>query len=426
MIDLSKLTHEERKNIIRGCEPFPTMRYTNVLWIKPIVKVLLEEIGDVVYEPELKLILTAASKAKRHNLSGSQFSMSEKGFAHANRLTKQKNSIKRMRKLLKIMEGLDYLTYLRGFNIKNTVSCKSYLRFSPRLLKLLDKSKCDKFGMKREDMDIVEVVDVEKTKTTRGFNKKGVFVKTKNVILKPTQQIRGIGALKKDLKAYNTLLERQLITYKDDAVIALYKRRFEGDLLSCGRYYTIGGLQGEDKNYRNTIKINGKATCEIDVRGIQPRSLLVRKGIVLPEDYDPYKIGIVPRDFAKTLLFPVLFSNSRKDAKTSITTKLKAAGIKDITSEEVINAFENHNKEIKDCFYNKYQYRELQYLDSSIAEFVINYFTSKSVPLLSWHDSWIIESIYKEELIKVIKAAWLEVMGTSDNCYLDVEYDNSK
>lgn len=423
MLNLKDFDKETRQSMLRNIEDTSVLMWKKTNFLRPIAKTLITEFGDT-YTQELWVLLTFSAKAIRYSTKGFHLSLDRNNYTAANKTFKHSLCNKRMSALIREMENKGYITFLKGFFHNENSYARSAVIIKPSLSNLIDKDLAKSQAVSREDnLSLIEIVDTENTTITKKMVK-GKMVKKKVTAFK-TPKGRGFKGLKEkraNLYKYNKLIESSLITIDgeiDNAIV--YKRRFEDDLTGCGRYF-CGSYQTIKSHLRVTTIINGEKTCEVDYKNIQPRLLASQLGVTLPEGFDAYDIGIVDRNFAKSMLFPVLFSDSRGAAKTSITLKLKEAGITHLTSEEVMVAFEKHNHMISSTFFNKKQYRTLQNLDARMAEYVIDHFTSLGVVALCYHDSFVIQSKYEKDLIKVMEAAWLEVVGNLDNFGYDVEF----
>lgn len=115
------------------------------------------------------------------------------------------------------------------------------------------------------------------------------------------------------------------------------------------------------------------------------------------------------------MLFPLLFSKSKSGALKGIRLKLKEFGLSHLSSAYIIDCFVEHNPFIEEYLYSEELYGELQYLDSSIATLIIDYFTSKDIVVLCYHDSFVIQSKHKDELRSKMESSYLEVLGDTTN-----------
>ena len=75
-----------------------------------------------------------------------------------------------------------------------------------------------------------------------------------------------------------------------------------------------------------------------------------------------------------------------------------------------MDSFVKFHEPIKDMFFSNMGI-ELQYVDSRMAEIIINYFTKKEIPVLCVYDSFIIELKHKSELIEKMHEAFRGIMG---------------
>lgn len=421
MINLKDFDRNTQLDLVRGCESF-FMTYRSPVWQKPIVRKLMDEFGKK-YEIPIKVILTAASKAVRYGMSGSQFPLDFMKFKKAEANTKKNIPYKETKRLLALMEDNGYLTVYLGHNTgdKGITTC---IRFHDKLLKDLDKKKCDKWGLSRMDgFKPLEVVDsinsTPKKKTFHSLKKfKGVKEKVDNVLL------------------VNKEIEKHLITYKGETCAVAYKIRYEDDLQSGGRWYVVGTFQVESSEGRSTIKIDSLPTVEVDIDCIHPSIAASMIGMKLPEDYDPYDITSYVttaietktlRSFVKPCFMALLYSNNRSNALHEIRKKLwdnKHIG-NWLDAETILESLEEHNYLLSSFFYQKDNWKFFQFIDSQIATLVMTHFASKGEVCLGYHDSFIVIYHNKEELIQVMTESWKKVVGTLDNFKCSVEFDNT-
>ncbi len=426
MIELKDISKEERGKILLNFEYF-----SNLIWRKDnVVRSVHKQLSEVVgvgYEEELWIVLTHIGKCIRYGTNGYFFSLKNDHYSAANKTYNVSISPKRMKELLLRLESLGYVDFYLGFYKHNVDSSLSALGIKDSLYALFNIDVIKKQGSPREDIsDAIEIVDTEKTTVTKKFSiQKGKIVKMKDVKFKSTKGVSGVSKLKKDLLAYNKLIENNTITIDvgngDEGCNSIvYKRRFEDNLQTCGRYYDSSSFQTLPSEYRKSIKINGEDTIELDFTCSQPRLCADIEGIQLSETFDCYTVPSLidlgmSRDMIKSMLFPVLFTDSIVSATRSIRLKLTEFGITNVKAAYVVKEFMNHNSFLEDYFFTKDLYGELQFIDSSIATLVINHFTSKGVVVLCYHDSFRIQSKYEYELYQVMKDSYLTVVGCNKN-----------
>jgi len=411
MIELKDLHKADQYDLVRGCEPF-FVTYKSPKWQKKLVSLLVGEFGNT-YLNEIKVILTSASKAKRYNCTGSQFPLGSDVFAEANKITKQKVSLKKTRSLLSLMEDAGYLTILLGYYKTKSDKMTTCLRYSTKLLDQLKKKHCIKWGLSRtEGVQFLEVVDTENsTKNCKKFHS--------------LKKFKGSGEIRDEVKNINSVIGENTITFNGDECVVIYKRRFEGDLYNAGRLYTIGTFQTECSDLRHTIQINGEDTAESDVRHIHPSLMASKLGIKLPDDFDPYDINYLLgykgdlkqlRSFMKVCTMCLFYAKHRGSALYEIRTKLKTDNIlKGLTASDILEALEEHNYVLHEFYYNKDMWKCNQFMDSSIIVKVMTHFANKGVVALSYHDSVRVQTKHLPELLIVMRQAWIEVVGNDDN-----------
>ena len=419
MIHLKDLNEQQLNPFKTNIEHCPILMWKKTNFLRKLHTNILAEVGKK-YNEELWVILTHAAKCVRYNTKGFNLSFNKNHYTSANKEYKHKLNADRMKELIITLEEKGYVVYCKGFFFNPENYARSVIILKS-LNTLIDKKQADTQALSREELlNNVEVKDTEKSVVKRIKGKK-----VQTVAFKPTRNIRGIKEYREFVQSWNKMLEKNVITINGEVEnCIIVKQRFEDDLTKCGRYF-LGDFQTQRSALRKTITINGNEVCEVDYKNCQPRMLAAMNGVDLPKDFDAYAIDGLDRDFAKSLLFPVLFSCSRKDAKTSITGKLKEAKITHINSEEVLQKFEAHNAYMKDFFYNKKLYQQLQNNDSRMLRYIVEHFLAKDVCVLGYHDSVVVESQYCEELQQVMVEAWKHVLGTEASCKPNVEFCNT-
>ncbi len=144
-----------------------------------------------------------------------------------------------------------------------------------------------------------------------------------------------------------------------------------------GRFYG-GWWQQLGGEQRAAIEINGAAVVEIDYKAMHLAILYAQVGRDWFKDFggDPYHVA----GYEQTHL-------------------------EEIELEALICAFRAKHVPIDRYFFSGAGI-ELQYIDSNMAEYVINHFTRKDVPVLTVHDSFLVPFQYAEELAVVMEKAF--------------------
>jgi hypothetical protein len=194
---------------------------------------------------------------------------------------------------------------------------------------------------------------------------------------------------------------------------------FNGSFEQGGRLYTgKNGYQALFKEERPHIWIDRSPTVELDFSGMQPRLLYALEGIQFDED--PYTIvSDYPelRPFLKQLLLALLNADSLDKAVASgnyqlhldhdLYQTLKAIGQR---TAELIDRFKQAHPAIAHHFCLGMGLK-LMRLDARIALEVLENFTSQGLPILSIHDSFIVQRNYRDDLQKAMQAAYRKHTG---------------
>lgn len=215
-----------------------------------------------------------------------------------------------------------------------------------------------------------------------------------------------------------------------------YKRVFNNrSYEQGGRFY--GGwwqhVPQSEKKFRSYIQINGNPTAELDYKAMHPHILYSREGIDLtddpyaidlteyglpPVDSDKYKHDIRP--IVKQLFNALLNAKGRldrvkivKDAMEGCANDyalcLNESRLKSIANV-MLDKLKDKHKAIRKYF-NQGEGVKLQYIDSQIAEAVMLDMVGKGIPVLSIHDSFIVEVEHRDKLKQSMLDSYSRVVG---------------
>lgn len=194
---------------------------------------------------------------------------------------------------------------------------------------------------------------------------------------------------------------------------------FNGSFEHGGRLYTgKGGYQLLTKEERPLIFIDNRPTVELDFSGLQPRLLYALEGIQY--NGDPYTVvSDYPelRPFLKQLLLALLNSDSQTKAVASGNQALhldhdlyRAVNAISHRTAELMERFKKAHPAIAHHFCQRVGLK-LMRLDARIALEVVESFTSRDLPILSIHDSFIVQRDKEGELREVMQAAYRKHTG---------------
>lgn len=166
-----------------------------------------------------------------------------------------------------------------------------------------------------------------------------------------------------------------------------------------GRFYG-GWWQQIDKEIRANIMINGKPTVEIDYKSMHITLLLSE--ISQKSSFDPYTLDkpVFPtrdnfdqRSAVKQLVLMAINASDKKTAFSAFRSDQKKGhvfkSLRNVELTKLLDAFIVQYPKLEP-FLCTGKGLELMYIDSSIAEYVIDHFTQLNVPILCIHDSFIV------------------------------------
>lgn len=336
---------------------------------------------------------------------------------------------------------LDYVDFVNGSNDRTHNGWHSFTsRIRPSRILQAEFGKCTAtlFDINKHHNEVAVILsdfdtDVEGNLITRRGKKLRKLIEYEDT---PETQ-----RMELQLKAYNELLRN---TYIDIATLEIayidrqtkkgnqrvpinqtnkFVRRIfsRGSWTLNGRYY--GGFwQQVGAEYRKHILINDMPTIEVDYKGIHPSILSINRG----KTFNGYDVG-------RELLPNLTKEQQRKAIKLLVLTAINAASksqaykafrsnsdisLKDYELDVLLTGFLKLNPHLKeDLFTNKGI--ELMYQDSKIVEYVINKFTQSGVPVLSVHDSFLIQHNKVLDLKRYMIEASEAVLGKA----LDFDQD---
>jgi len=271
----------------------------------------------------------------------------------------------------------------------------------------------------------------------RGSNKKNIAFKVNN-------KTRSIIA---KINATNKVMKKAKFTYKGQRLDDVqYRRIFNRSFESGGRYYTNKGvIQTMKQTERLQLQIDGDPVVELDYSAHHPRMLYTMCDILMPEGFDPYCVDWGEgydkkevRTYVKRALLIMINAESLKQASQAIgDMKRRDKKIEDIggmalyksipeseggvkKAKLLIKKLSDHNLPIA-SFFNTGCGLELQYADSTMSAYILDHFVDIDEACVAIHDSYIVKESLKDELERVMKKAYEEVLESSDNCVVEVK-----
>lgn len=281
----------------------------------------------------------------------------------------------------------------------------------------------------------VEIDHLGKPILTKRNKKKSKPIEYENTLI--------INQWREELTAYNILLEetyidilslaeptitRQKSNGETQTIVISQNSKFvrrifsRGDWSTNGRFYG-GWWQQIGEDLRRDITINNLPTVEVDYKGLHASMLSAEVGMY-DKNKDIYNLGeqILPqfdmaqqRKIIKLLVLTAINAKTRDSAFSAFRDDCDTGTLqKKLTNDQL--------KLYLDKFIQLHPYLEdrlctdqgvgLMFLDSKITAKIINNFVKMKKPILSVHDSYIVQTTDVELLREEMKKASLDVLGT--------------
>ncbi|MDO6505310.1 hypothetical protein Q4525_20430 [Shimia thalassica] len=187
-----------------------------------------------------------------------------------------------------------------------------------------------------------------------------------------------------------------------------------------GRFYG-GWWQQIDSDWRSKITIDNEPTIEADFEGMHVAMIYAEEGLDLP--HDPYILpgyknkGIPPklvRKLAKILVLTAINAKEKSSAyrafRAGFPNKHFGKKMTDKKLDVLLGALLDRNPCLGDYLFTDQGIR-LMRKDSEITSLIHNHFTRKGIPVLSVHDSYLVDCRHVGELRQVMAEASEEVVG---------------
>jgi len=364
--------------------------------------------------------------------------------SNAYKVNTRYNALHISRKIVSLIDVLveaNYLNYLHGSHDRvndGMFSRTSRIRASLQLQDKFSGLVLSPLGIDHNYLQETVILtdyetDEEGNYTKSNGKKKRQYIEYEDTGF--TNNIRG------DLEAYNQLLQETYIdiatleepfvvrTKKDgttqrikiDQSKKFVRRIFSRADWNCnGRFY--GGFwQQVGSEYRKDIYINDSPTVEVDYKGLHAAILSAEKGVVYGGDR--YELGTVvcpgldkqqQRKAVKLLVLAAINAKDRSSAFGAFRQAQPTGSVeKTLTNDEL--------SLLLDTFLQQHPYLEggicsdkgirLMNVDSNITNYIIKEFVTRQKPILSVHDSYIVDTRDVELLRDCMKEASIHVVG---------------
>jgi len=263
-----------------------------------------------------------------------------------------------------------------------------------------------------------------------------------------------IKRMRDELYAYNNLLRGTFVDiphFPEEGVFSGKKKRaikinrsdkfvqrifIWGSWDTGGRFYG-GWWQRLPGKWRQRIRINDEPVAELDYSGLHIVMLYAIEGIDYWKDVgtDPYQLGQGyesserMRDLLKLVLLTIINAKTQEKAIKAVRWEVNKnpnefGWVKDegLKLEEIVEQFQEYHEKISRHFSSGMGVA-LQNSDSHMAELVIKEFTSRGIPILCVHDSFVVQSQHKDFLQQTMESASEDIIQAMAD---DLEIDKSK
>lgn len=241
---------------------------------------------------------------------------------------------------------------------------------------------------------------------------------------------------------WNDFSRDKNITFKGEKIdIQIYKI-FNGDFDRGGRSHHNCDYQRQSKKDRKDLEIDGSSVVCYDYKGFEP-SIAYSMNQEIMETEDPYQIDTIiemgydksiSRKLAKLVFIICLNVDSERSAQLAINKAiadnmnvedLYNKGLipeKTIPVKVIIDKVKCHHYIIEDLFFSE-KGLYVQNIGTAINDYILDHMMQnyKQV-VIQVHDDFSVAEEYEDILKDVMKRAYEQVLGFSDNCYIAKEY----
>ena len=330
-----------------------------------------------------------------------------------------KISIRKIKKIITLLIKHQFIDHRKGRYVKHDkeLSYRSRIRPTSKFLIFMKKYFIKRQHIFRLDPEVIilknsekylkDYLDDEYTDKIRrdcsGYNNSLAFTK---INLSKTKQVKGY-------------LSKRNINLKNKS----YQRIFNGDFKNGGRFYGPWWLNIPSE-LRQFITINNNKTVEYDYSSLIIHQIYSEVGLNYFEENtysdDPYLLRGVPdteRKVNKAIIQIALNCSDLESLNAALLRQYKKGKLignkprkKEI--EKRLNIFKEMNPKIADYVYKQIALR-FQFQDSEIARKIINRCSRYLIPVLSVHDSFIVEETNSNFIIDTMNSAIKDARLTS-------------
>ena len=211
--------------------------------------------------------------------------------------------------------------------------------------------------------------------------------------------------------------------YLDFTQVQMTRMFARGDMNKGGRFY-LPWWQHIPSAYRKYILIDGESTVECDYSAMALNQLYAKEGLTYDGRDDLYDLGLdnligsykERRDVIKKFVISLL-----NDEDNIYQLKADKSPIVDgLTHDELLNLLYSKHPNLIPYVEEKVGLK-LHFEDSSIADAILSFCSSRGVVVLPVHDSFIVKKRHKDELIQIMTKAFQGQYSSSNPVGIDVD-----
>ncbi|WP_417861508.1 hypothetical protein [Winogradskyella sediminis] len=480
-ITIPMMEQKDINILMASSKNFKLQPYTNNT-TKPIYKKLVEELSPErsktnrdknknpkpLYDLQAQMVVYGTAVALKNNFYGMKWSCNKQAYNTLNSVQNRKEGVNyiHMSDTTEFIERMINAGYLHKFTggvdfSKEDTSYKTVLLFTEKYLKLWDGIYLKSVT---EDHNWFEL-------RTRKHKVEGKTQKSGGEVVAVNDELNfeGKNIYKRAITGLNRLCVEQIITMNGQVWKPQYQvignieegtplEDWEADLgmrIYGGDFQTQpSGKKPADKAAglgRHTIEIGGIGVVECDLVGVHMAVAYTQASKKMPDD--PYAIDVTnsiefnnseqtPKQIRTLLkMFTLMAMNAkgRREAVSAIKNHFyknrsnrkdgsinENALYTEITSvdwEATLDSIISFHSPIAEAFCNDMGIR-YQAFDGRIAARVVDHFVKKGVLCLPWHDSFIVQYHYEDELKQVMQKAWKAVFRNVKNCKITTDIKN--
>jgi len=328
-------------------------------------------------------------------------------------------SVRKITKIINLLIKYKFVEHRKGRHMRHSKepSYRSRIKPTANFLNLIKNNPIN-----REDIKV--------------FEPEVIILKNSRKDLKDYVDNDEIDEIRQDCLRYNNNLNQTIISLTNNKIVDEYQvnndikfenknyyRVFNQNFKNGGRFYGPWWL-GIPSELRQYITINNNKTAEYDYSSLIIHQIYSEVGLNYFEENtysdDPYLLKGVPdteRKINKAIIQIGLNCDDLDSLNKALLSQYKKGKLignkpKKKEIERRLNIFKEMNPKISDYVYSKCALR-FQYQDSEIVRKIVNRCSKYLIPVLSVHDSFIVEETNSNFIIDTMNSAIKDTRLTS-------------